>query len=285
MNDYKILKLFENTSVLFQAFYQEPLWNKYGDHLENSIDAARIFLEGYAFEHQGRSIAFPHAAIEIIKKLEKTQNEDDFQLTVWNDFSNLLENRRLNCRINPLYHRCWKNCRLHATNSCDCIWCILNSENIVAISIQDLKKGQTKNAFERLRKIRGVGSKISSLFLRDITIKYNLANSIPVEDRWLLQPIDIWVQRIVQSLNIPKEKDSKKIAEWIVDCCNEHNIDPEQCNQGMWYFAARIAGSKIRLDKSLQDMAYAETLLKEHITALKATVLVATELESKLRLR
>lgn len=45
MTNLDMLKMFEAVSVLFRASYQEPLWGKYCNHLDNSIDAGCIFLE------------------------------------------------------------------------------------------------------------------------------------------------------------------------------------------------------------------------------------------------
>lgn len=266
-----MLKMFEDVSVLFRVSYQEPLWERYCNHLENFIDAECIFFGGYAFEHQGRSPSYSPAAIEAITMPRDVQ---DSPQKIWNKFRSLLNDKGLNKKINPLHHD---------DNLCNtkemCIWCALGSENIVSVSKQDLNKDRIKAAHDRLKRIRGVGNKIASLFLRDVAANYNLT---PVKDRWLLQPVDVWVRRIVQSLSESREMDNKGIAEWIVDRCKECDINPEQCNQGMWYFAARIAGSDFKLEKSLQDMHYARTLLEDHISVLKASSSAAVELESQL---
>ena len=271
MTNLDMLNMFEAVSVLFRASYQEPLWGKYCNHLRNSIDAVCIFFRGYAFEHQGRSPSYPPAAVKAIKKSE--DNHDSPQ-DIWKNFGNSLRNKGLNKDINPLYHD---------DNSCNtnemCIWCALGSENIVSASKEDLNKDQIKAAHDRLKRIRGVGNKIASLFLRDVAVNYNLT---PIKDRWLLQPVDIWIRRIVQSLNNSSKMDNRVIAEWIVDRCKECNINPERCNQGMWYFAARIAGSDFELEQSLQDMNYARNLLKNHISVLKTSSSAAIELESQL---
>lgn len=271
MTNLDMLKMFEAVSVLFRASYQEPLWGKYCNHLDNSIDAGCIFFGGYAFEHQGRSPSYSPAAIKAIKMSE--DNHDSPQ-EIWKNFGSFLNNKGLNKDINPLYHD---------DNLCNtkemCIWCALGSENIVSVSKEDLDFDKIKAAHDRLKRIRGVGNKIASLFLRDVAVNYNLT---PVKDRWLLQPVDIWVRRIVQSLNESKEMDNKGIAEWIVVRCKECNINPEQCNQGMWYFAARIAGSDFELERSLQDMRYARILLEDHISDLKTSSLAAIELEMQL---
>jgi hypothetical protein len=206
---------------------------------------------------------------------------EDFPLVVWHNFSNLLNDNGLNRKLNPLYPR---YPLYHPTNSCNCIWCVLNGDNIIAISKQALRDGQTKNIWEKLKRIQGVGPKIASLFLRDVAIWYTLPpreddnGRFPHkdDDRWLLQPIDIWVRRIVVDLNkqyMNKNMKNEEIAKWIVKNCNE----PEFCNQGMWYFGARIAKTEFQLENYLKNP---QTSIEEHINSLKANAQTVLELKN-----
>lgn len=60
-----------------------------------------------------------------------------------------------------------------------------------------------------------------------------------------------------------KNTKNEEIAKWIVKKCNE----PEFCNQGMWYFGARIAKTEFRLENYLKNP---QTSIEEHINSLKA---------------
>lgn len=266
-----MLGIFNDASTIFRKLYQEPFWRKYSANLADPREAASMFLEGYGFERQGRNPSFSPAAVDAIKKSVVASG---FPHTVYKEFSNLLDNKGLNPKNNPLYHPCWMTCPISIPlNSCGCIWCVLGEDNIVLISKKDLENGQIRKALDRLRKIRGIGNKIASFFLRDLVIEYDLGDSIPYQDRWLLQPIDVWVRRIVRSLSEPSMND-EKIAEWIVDVCKEANQNPEQCNQGMWYFGAKIVGSDYKWRKSLEDINYAKSALSEHLTVLKSMTTV-----------
>jgi hypothetical protein len=192
---------------------------------------------------------------------------------VWENFCDLLENQGLNPKLNPLCH---KYPLYHPMNSCNCIWCILNSENIIISSKNALKAGQTKEAWAKLVKIRGIGPKVASLFLRDVAIRYENELRLPKDnDRWLLQPIDIWVRRIVMHLdnNINKNARYEELAKWIVSKSKR----PEYCNQGMWYFGAKIAQTEFRLDNYLEDP---QDTINKHIITLQTNAQAILELKS-----
>lgn len=271
MNNDEIIKLFEGLSDVFNVLFLRPLWQKY--QLDDTIDAASLFLEGYAFERQGRSPAFSPAAVESIRRCRKAHISGDFPQAVWENFCDLLENQGLNPKLNPL---CPKYPLYHPTNSCNCIWCISNSENIIVSSKNALKVGQTKEAWAKLVKIQGIGPKIASLFLRDVAIRYENELRLPKDnDRWLLQPIDIWVRRIVMQLdnNIDKNARYEELAKWIVSKSER----PEYCNQGMWYFGAKIAQTEFRLDSYLEDP---QAVINKHIITLQTNAQAILELTS-----
>jgi len=265
--DMAVLKQFEDISNIFKTMYLQPLWKKYD--LNEPLAATMLFLEGYAFERQGRSPAFSPAAIEAIKMADRIKNPKDFPIIVWDNFRDLLDNKGLNLKLNPLYPQ---YPLFHPTDTCNCIWCVLKSCNIIETSKNALAEGQTKAIWNQLKRIQGVGPKIASLFLRDVAIYYenelNLAdkNRMPADDRYLLQPIDIWVHRIVVALNRQDMDEKTKyedVAKWIVDNCS----NPECCNQGMWYFGAKIAKTEFMLEKCLAD----PHTIERHIMELKAS--------------
>jgi hypothetical protein len=266
----EMLKLFEDISIIFKAQYQESLWMKYKNRLDDPISAVSLFLEGYAFERQGRSPAFSPASIEAVNYSKNYKDSKDFADKVWENFCNSLGNERLNFKLNPIYHE---------VSSCECVWCKLGSENVVSKSKQELSENLTRSAWERLVKIRGIGPKIASLFLRDIAICYNLA---PTQERWLLQPIDVWVRRTVLLMNhheMNKNIKNVEIAKWIAG----NSKKPELCNQGMWYFGAKIAQSEFKLSKYLENTQYAKKATGEHVAALKSNAKAILELDFNLQ--
>jgi hypothetical protein len=264
MDNKEIIVLLEGLSNVFKVQYMRPLWKKY--NLNDTVDAASLFLEGYAFERQGRSPAFSPAAVASISNCRKAHISEDFPLAAWEHFCGLLNNQGLNPKLNPLFHH---------NNSCNCIWCILKLENMILSSKNALQSGQTKEAWKKLVRIRGIGPKIASLFLRDVAIIYE-DELLPAkdDDRWLLQPIDIWVRRIVMHLDksINNKSRYEEIAKWIV----KESENPEYCNQGMWYFGAKIAQTEFKLDNCLIDP---QNTINKHIIELHKKAQSILEME------
>lgn len=254
------LALFVELSILYRARFQNRLWSKYSRSDEDRIAAACLFLEGYAFERQGRDPAYAEAAVAAIEKaIAKDQTEQGCYIgqTVRNEFLNLLTTRKPNLKLNPLDHR--------EERGCNCLWCAFYGENIIAIAKESLVNGEVKPFWERLQRIRGIGPKIASLFLRDVAVRYGLA---PGTDRHLLQPIDVWVRRTVRCMAKRDMLTDEDVARWIVDNCEESEL----ANQGIWYFGSQIAQSEFRLRRALENERYACAAVREHIATLEATV-------------
>lgn len=89
---------------------------------------------------------------------------------------------------------------------------------------------------------RGIGPKIASLHLRDITYNGELAES-EIKDQRYLQSIDTWID---QALSIifgnRNPKALKEKQEIIVRLCEEAKISPISFNQGVWVLGSQIAG-------------------------------------------
>lgn len=261
------LELFENISKIYTSRLQKPLWQRYPNCLKDSLDALCIFLEEYAFERQGRNPSYAHAAVEAVRNAKDRPIKPE---DIWNDFRRLMNYNSLNAKNNPLYHV------QEDQANCKCILCVLGRANEIENIIKDanvaIKNGNIRERWNRIKEIRGVGDKISSLFLRDIA----LAGHLPLaqaNDRELLQPVDIWVRRTVSFLD-PKMTDEHNaikrpnmdFANWIVNDAT----DPERFNQGAWYFGAQIAGSEFRLRKACSDINYATELVSKHIESLQS---------------
>ena len=97
-----LIDFLTHISELYMARYQLPLWKKYPNHLHDFIDGMCIFLEGYAFERQGRNPSFSHAAVDVIKDAKATNRK--FAEVVWNLFSHQFGGDGLNRKVNPIYH-------------------------------------------------------------------------------------------------------------------------------------------------------------------------------------
>jgi hypothetical protein len=136
-----------------------------------------------------------------------------------------------------------------------------------------LEGEELREVHNEIKGINGIGSKITSLFLRDVATFYNV---YPRDNRTLLQPIDIWVRRIVKKLGGPVTEPSEqnlkvdeKARNWIVNESSKESVCPEKVNQGMWYFASQIAGSYYRLKKSIEHEDFKNKFLAQHKQTLE----------------
>ncbi len=90
------LQFFEEVS----CFYVAGLflsWGKYPKYKEDIWDALSIFLEGYAFERQGRNPGYSHAAVDVLRECKEMDGK-----AVWNCFSEKWGGTGLNIKNNPL---------------------------------------------------------------------------------------------------------------------------------------------------------------------------------------
>ena len=117
-------------------------------------------------------------------------------------------------------------------------------------------------SFRFLETIRGIGDKIASFYLRDLVVTFNL-NLASVQNRWLLQPIDIWVKCTVKALAGNQNMNKQQLANWIVSNSLQYNSNPEHINMGIWFYCALIANSEYRLVQSLQNINMAHSLINE----------------------
>ncbi len=256
------LQLFQDVSCLYCQMFMIPLWNKYSDYQNNIVDSLAIFLEGYAFERQGRRPDYFHVAVDSLIRC----NNDLTAICVWNNFKQSLNNQRLNHRNNPLYPSSNPDNIQNINNKMSVIEVVSRFQNPVTLSqnIYNLiiQNNDIIQSFNFLRAIRGIGNKITSFYLRDLVVvlRLNLTN---VQNRDLLQPIDIWVERTVQHLTGNQNITRTQVANWIVTNSLHYNFSPEYINMGIWFYCVLIANSEYRLSRSLQNIDMAQSLIDD----------------------
>ncbi len=268
------LKFFASIAPVFESRFVEPLQSRYPHAEEDPWQSLGVFLEGYAFEHQGRDPSFSHAAGDVVGELQSTPLAGVATQEVWKRFREKFPNKSrragFNIKNNPLapkHTRYKAKGRSYETTGLSVIEFAQKSikvKPLVAWAKNGMHDNQTRAIHERLLDITGVGQKIASLFLRDVAIRDKPTRA---PDRYLLQPIDIWVRRCVERLNPNRDfkKNDIAIAKWITN----HALEPEAVNQGMWYFANQVVRSEYRLQAALCDLGSARKLLKEHCRSLQ----------------
>ena len=200
---------------------------------------------------------------------------DQTILLLWQAFSQRLNNINLNAKNNPLYPSTNPDNIEGLADSPSLLEVVLQN-NLQQVSLTDHLNSQIQEnnnvqpAFQLISAVRGIGGKIASFFLRDLVIIYQLDLS-PVNGRYLLQPIDVWVQRTISQLaNIPANQ-KQRIAEWIVETSIQHNVNPELVNMGVWFFCSTIVVSAYRLQSILSDLQLAQQLAHHYSLKVAST--------------
>jgi hypothetical protein len=275
-------KFLASLGELFDARFMIPLWRRYPAHDSDSFDALALFLDGYAFARQGAKPDFNHAAVDVVKELKKqgpTLMGGSTPEKAWDMFRSYLKDEGLNYANSPLcpsgtgYNR--RRTGLSQTHGVSALEFLGGMEklglspNIITWAKYSIQMDQVRDYHTRLCEINGIGPKIASLFLRDVASFYGV---FPSKDRNLLQPVDVWIQRISRYL-LQNGLSKEEIAQWIVRQAIQSGVNPEAVNGGMWYFGSQIAGSKYRMEKALNDLAYAKALLEEHMEAIRQEAL------------
>lgn len=262
------LKFFEGIACLHKEFVVLPLWEKYPNHEEDIWDSLAIFLEGYAFERQGRSPNYSHTAVDALFECkEELKGNFGKELTneVWKRFKEKLENKGLNYRVNPLYPSTNPDNQNNIRRKLSLIELAIKYEIHKSSLTTYLKNLKVREAFNCLIEVRGVKEKIASFFLRDLVDVLQIdTQRMNMADRKLLQPVDIWVERTVETLS-ENLSGNPNLPEWIVENSLKHKVNPERVNMGIWFFGANIAVSEYRLKKALNKLDEAKNFKKEFL--------------------
>lgn len=275
---------FAEVNGIYEARFLQPLWQKYSPHEDDDWKALAIFLEGYAFARQGAPANFGHAACDAIQECRNAGlllTDVNAAQEIWDRFSAILK-ANLNYAVNPLcpggisYERRYKGKTITATTHNMSVVEFLSalakenkSANIITWAKKGLQEEKTRDIHKALSGINGIGDKIASFFFRDVASFYSIS---PLKYRYLVQPIDVWIRRISKQL-MNLEPVDEEIAKWIVEEATKDNVTPEAVSQGMWYFGSQIAGSEYRVSKALDNLGYANSLINEHMEALRQAAL------------
>jgi hypothetical protein len=152
----------------------------------------------------------------------------------------------------------------------------LEDNPLVPWAAEQLESGSAQVAHTLLKKINGVGDKIASLFLRDIATIY--AITVGDDQKWRLQPIDMWLRFVVWKLQARKLNDDQ-CAQFVVT----NSMTPEKTNQGVWYFCNRVAGSsRYMVSRSIDDVGCFQETISLHLHQLRKSRDAAARLISHL---
>ena len=266
LEQIKIAKRLSYGANLFQShFFRDSLFR---EQFEDSYKALICFVENYAYQRQGAPIK---AYAEIAKMAIEQVFEGDISSVskndaqqVWKKYQEIavreFNDLKVNERNNPL-------------NSNGGVVSLLadgqiRNNNLALLVRHLLEDKKTKEAHKLIVSIRGIGTKIGPLYLRDIAHLGSIPES-KIEDQYLLQPIDTWLNQALSILfgsDVPRKLKEKQ--EKIVKLCEQANVSPTAFNEGAW-----VLGSEIAVDyKTFQQIAGGQnvkSIIKEHIEEKK----------------
>ena len=113
--------------------------------------------------------------------------------------------------------------------------------NLYTLVASLLKSGEVKEAHKLVEEVRGVRTKISALYLRDVAFLENIPED-GLQDAYLLQPIDTWIRQgysIIMGKSMVKGEISS--MKEIVKMCDAADVSPIKFNQGVWVVGNQIA--------------------------------------------
>ena len=284
MSKESFLESCTKLSKLYNQLFLVPRMENFPNYSRDIWDSLKFFLDGYAFEHQGRSHSYAPVAVDTIK-FENSVIMQVKASCVWNAFVEKLNGEDPNDRNNPLCPKgtAYKDKKgTHKTQKPSLVELMqrqdfYNMTSLVSYVGDILRRGEIEKAYQVLREINGVGHKIASLFLRDVAVILNINVSVHGDNRYLLQPIDIWI-RFCINLCQPSLGQSTKLDEQCARFIVENTDEPEKTNQGIWYFCAQVAGSsKYKVRRSFKEDHYMNDLIEEHIGYLRLCGKVASD--------
>jgi hypothetical protein len=252
----QLIALFERIGGLYVGRFMNSAWDDAAlNRVPNSRQALELFAGSYAYEYQGAPANFGPAALAAIRSNQPSLDP----LATWNAFC-----AQIGSGTNPQH-----NLLYHEASACTCVFCILRARgsliNLVTRARERLHDDDVALGHNELKSIRGIGPKLASFFLRDVAMRYNI---FPVSDRHLLQPVDLWIRRVVRRLACDDGLDDYSIAQWMVD----HSRQPEWLNAGTWYFGAQIAPQRLVFEGALASPRQARELAERHVAGLSAAV-------------
>jgi len=256
-------KLLEEVSCIYKnCFLCDEIFK---EQFKDSYQALDCFLSNYAYERQGAAAAYPRIAHECISGRYRNGHQWSVPTKkdaehLWKDYGKIAAARfnladKVNAKLNPMNEEEGVIDRLASSDV----------SNIATHTRDLMADGDTAQAYDFMKSIRGVGEKISSFYLRDIAYLADLDES-SISDVYLLQPIDTWLEqtlRILFGSNAPRSVKEKQRL--VVDLCSQSEVSSIAFNQGAWVLGSQIAGEFEPFRRALVNRSFAQDIVKRHI--------------------
>ncbi len=281
VNQIQSLRIIEKLSEIYKSQYIND--SEYVEQLkkENGYLALLVFVKSYAYERQGRAPAYPKIASECISEYYNNGGSWDIPTEkdaeeIWKKYKDLAKekyNLVKKGEYNQLISKV--NEARNPLNDEGGIIKIIAQEkikNIALFVLEKYKENETKFVYNFFVKVRGIGPKISSYYLRDIADKglkkKLLSNENEITDLFLLQPIDTWVDQVTDIIFGEVIKDRVEKQRKIVALCQSAGVSSINFNQGAWILGNQLAGNFGSLKKILKDKNELLDIIKKKVEKL-----------------
>lgn len=221
----------------------------------------RAIFGHYAFSRRGKDRADLSAA--AVEALDRTCSADDFESflcepdggRLWESFLEVCEERKIKPseQLN----------RGVIAGMGELAQEVFDLDDVGSIAGWVLKgvlqTDRLEPQFLRIVDIRGVGPKISSLFLRDVVHVFDLESQIDRTDRLYIQPIDKWLRMLAPYIMPEAEEESP--ADWVLagklaKYSRLAGVSGIRFNMGATYFGLREVKMPEMLDQVVRALLY-----------------------------
>jgi len=219
------------------------------------IDALMHFCN-YAFERAGSPSIYRKSAKEAFRvNRDWLENRERWSIDIENK---IFETFIQVCKDNYLENYNLKNNPMSSSNGGQLsmirfAWYETENNSIASWAATCINNDDLSIAFEKLRKIRGVGSKISSFYLRDIYILSGNTNR-NIRDRHLIQPIDVWTRRAARCFLNDQDASDEKCATFLTEYEDNIGMLSGSLNIALWVLGSQIAEDEKTFIEFVQDI-------------------------------
>jgi len=260
----KIAERLSYGANLFRSYFfkDESFKNQFHDNYQALV----CFFEHYAYQRQGApATTYSEIALKALKNrfhgsLRFVTIKD--ARAIWKDYQKIARDEYNDLGVNKTHNPMRSDKGLLA------IIARKNIANLASHVKGMIQNNQTREAHELVMDVRGIGTKIASLYLRDIAYLGRIPEN-GIKDQCYLQPVDTWIK---QTLSIifgnKKQAFLKKQQEMIIRLCEAANVSPIAFNQGAWLLGSQIAGDYSTFEQ-LAKGQNAKAIIKEHIKEKK----------------
>lgn len=272
-----VLAMAKRVAGLADIYWAPECFPKEFAEARQSWLAALIqFVASYSFERQG---APPIYRTYARKALEKHGNglarpNSTFVKAAWNEFHRFASANAHGTNPNVCSLHSGKGYKLTAIEFA--IELSAHGHNIFAWASDLLARGKAEEAERGLLRIRGIGHKIATFYLRDVVRAAGL-DETRAGPGWCFQPVDVWVRRAAEvwgSLSRVSVTNYWTAAELIVDLAGAAGVVGGDLNGGVWILGSQLVDRNADpdLSETLASSVKLETCLNANLGWSRAII-------------